>query len=1653
MKIKSIVTAIVMAAAFGTGAATVTQNGMLKELNDAGKSALSTESKIFKPKKTKTQYKTLQNKKIQESYFKARQHEGTKRYIVRLVDDSVASYKGGVQGFEKTNASAKKSTLNNPSFNAKSAQSKKYAGYLDQKQAALLTKVSTQLGFNMPKLRSYKYSINGMLTELTYEQAKSIGKMKEVAFIAQEEIYQLQTDTGPLIIGAPAVWDGSAGAAEYQGEGLIFASLDTGVNTDHPSFAATGDDGYTVVNPLGAGNYLGDCVAEPTLCNSKLIGVRSYSEITDNYNDPVFDVADQRPPYGEDYNGHGSHTSGTAVGNVLLNVEVPQVDPYGGNTGDGLPTGYTVARMSGVAPHANIISYQVCNPGNNGDAFSGCLGGPILAAIEDTITDGVDVINYSIGPVGIPQFSPWISAVDVGFLSANAAGIFVATSAGNDGPSASSTLKAAPWYTSVGGTNHGNGNPSGFGGLTSSKSIESFAGGDTAVPADISGGGVNGSFTGDVVYAGDFVNANDPDNDPAQCLEPFPAATFTATQIVVCDRGDIARVAKAENVAAGGAGGFVLANLQDGADSISEDFYQVPGIHISADDGDVLKLWLASGAGHAGTIAAADFVRGSNIADAMWESSSRGPNPFGGVITPSIAAPAASVLAATADETPFHNVSGADATDFNFYSGTSMASPHAAGSALLVKQANPSWNPDQIRSALMMTANTNITKRDGTTPADPFDIGSGRVQVDNAINAGLVMSESEANYMGANPADGGDPTTLNTPSMVNYSCAGSCSWTRTFNVVTDGTYSVSTSSENLTTSMASFDALAGDNVSIDFTLDVTSNATDANVFESVSITAASQPDLQLPVYALVNNGAVPDEVVSITAGRNDGSWVVEGIQTIPTDNLTFVIDGLFDANAVGFSAIENFSIPEDPTNNDYKDILDQVYVFEFDVPVNTVSLNVAITDAPVNDFDLFLEREVDGSFVLVAFSASGATLESIDLEAPDEGRYRVIIQNWEGTGAALDSGTVEINVVPQTDPVDGLTVDAPVVADGNVDVKLLWDIEMIPGDSYFADITVLAGTSEIGTFRTTLDRVEDDFSSNAVQTLVARGETIDYTVSVTPTVYNQDVDYSFSVDMPPNMTLVEGSVVVESGNLTVKNPNAETITFSQDFDNVAIDSNNSSHSDDLTDGVFVFEFDVPSAIVNMDLAISGATSDDFDLFIEYAADGVNFVNQRGFAGATGETNEILSVASPAEGRWRAIVQNYDSTSAPDSGTLSIVLTPARGEGFFWNVSAPGLRPLYTVTSSADDASCAAAGFGSYFSLSGIGFSTTGITGDDATLPLFPNDTFTHFGIEHQGVMINTNGFMMYSGDAGANSWNNLSIPNSAIPNDILASLWKDQIVVDDGTRGIRLGTAGPLRIIDIEGAQSWSSSGIDDDRFTYQVLIFADADSDDHGGWGPFEAIVAYSDTQIGNLSTATAGVENSDGTIGFDVSSMIEPGVQLCYDYAAPPEALEVTFSVIPEAQYSGLNAAPVVTVGSSMVGAEDIVFSASPVELVNVGPTANAGEDITYDRLSTTEVTLNAAPSIDLDIDRLSYHWSQVNGESVELRGSNAQQAYFNVGDVPNGSYTFSLIVDDGEFTSTDQVTITIEGEDGKTNGVGSFGIFLIFLFGTLLTIRRRT
>ena len=734
------------------------------------------------------------------------------RYTVLGADPPLVAYQGDIGGLAPTDPSVTGAAR----LDANSPASQAYLAYLASQQAALEAAIEAALGRAVTPIFSYETVLNGIVLELSVAEAGAVAGLAGVTAVVPDVELQLLTDNGPAWIGAPSVWSGEAGGTATQGEGIVAGVIDSGINTDHPSFADVGGDGYDHTNPHGTFHGLCDPLTGAPFCNDKLIGVWDFTGVGTGP---------------EDDNGHGSHTASTVAGNVVsaaLNAPTITID----------------RDISGVAPHANIIAYKACL---TTPAEGACLQTGTVGSIDQAVRDGVDVINFSIGGA---SSDPWTDLNGMAFLNAQRAGVFLAVSAGNDGPGQATVGSPAdsPWVTAVGASTHDR---------KFFNSLVGMSGGGSAAPADMRGQSVTAGYgPATIVYAGDYgfpLCGDGPANDATgdALINPFPAGTFDG-EIVVCDRGTYGRVEKGRNVQEGGAGGYVLLNDEANGDSLVADAYTLPGVHLTYAQGLVLKAWLASGTGHTASITGTvTDVQAAN-GDVMASFSSRGENPsVPGVVKPDVTAPGVDILAA------FNTPVGGDGqpAEYNVISGTSMSGPHTAGAGALLRALHPDWTPDQVRSALMTTAVTDgILKEDAATAADPFDRGAGRLALADAARAGLVFDETADAYQAASPAAGGDPTSLNIPSLGSAGCDGTCSWTRTVTSSAAGdvawTADVSApAGMGLSVTPSSFTVASGASQALAITADVTGVSGDAWQFAEVRLVPsdASVPEMHLPV--------------------------------------------------------------------------------------------------------------------------------------------------------------------------------------------------------------------------------------------------------------------------------------------------------------------------------------------------------------------------------------------------------------------------------------------------------------------------------------------------------------------------------------------------------------------------------------------------------------------------------------------------------------------------------------------------------------------------------------------------------------------------------------------------------------------------------------
>ncbi len=770
------------------------------------------------------------------------------RYIVVFEEPALAGYKGEISGLA---APARRTDARGKSrLDVKSATARNYVNYLQGRQSDLVGAMALRVGRPIDVEYRMQHALNGVVVELTTAEAARVEQLPDVQLVEAYREYVLDTDTGPRLIGSEAVWDGTwAGATgQFQGEGIVYGILDSGINFGAPSFTAVDPiDGYQHVNPLGAGNYLGTCApggVDAGRCNDKLIGGYNFVCGAPGNQCGVANVREE-PGFG-DTNGHGSHVASTVAGNRRDAL-------FRGNT----------RRISGVAPRGNIVAYDICYT-EISTARGLCPNNSAVAAVNQAIADGViDVLNYSIGGGA----APWSEAVSLAFLNAVDAGIFVASSAGNSGPGPNTMGHLEPWVSSTAAAQHGRGsfalalNVTGPGTVPEPLRPVLIEEGNTGTPFTTSIPG-----TTPVRVSATIDTANDG-------CAAFPANAFQGA-IAVVRRGTCGFIDKANNARNAGAVAVVIANNAAGGIIPTATGSTVPVFGMPQADANLLRDFVAANPTATASVLYPPLVL-PNTADALGAFSSRGPAGTFDLVKPDVTAPGVSILAVIAGTTitGFENA-------VDLYNGTSMASPHQAGAAGLIRQARPTWTVPEIKSALALTAKTEVFKEDQVTVGTPFDKGSGRIQVDRAINAGLVMNETKANYLAADPAQGGDVSALNQPSMANRNCYQSCSFVRTFRNPhgSASSWRISFTGVNATAVPSTLKVPAGGSASVRITVNSRAQAANGTFsfgemrLESTGpILGVQRAPLTLPIAIAIQAPVVklPDSItLALAAGRS-----------------------------------------------------------------------------------------------------------------------------------------------------------------------------------------------------------------------------------------------------------------------------------------------------------------------------------------------------------------------------------------------------------------------------------------------------------------------------------------------------------------------------------------------------------------------------------------------------------------------------------------------------------------------------------------------------------------------------------------------------------------------------------------------------------------
>ncbi|XP_058745494.1 subtilisin-like protease SBT1.9 [Vicia villosa] len=567
-------------------------------------------------------------------------------------------------------------------------------------QNSQLTTITNNLNSQISSKFIYTYThvMNGFSANLSPKEHESLKTLPGYISSIPDLPVNLDTTYSPQFLGLnpnKGAWHDS----DF-GNNVIIGVIDTGVWPESDSFK---DYGMTEVPSKWNGQCENSIHFNKSLCNKKLIGAKFFNKglLAQNPN-ATLGLNSTR-----DTKGHGTHTSTTAAGS-----RVDKASFYG----------YANGTASGIASNSRVAMYKAIWE-------NGAFSSDIIAAIDAAISDGVDVLSLSLGIQDVPLYE---DPVAIATFAAVEKGVVVATSAGNDGPALKTIHNGTPWVITV------------------------AAG---TMDRDFQGTLILGNgnkIIGLSLYIGEFSSNNVPIVFMGLC-DSVNELKQVKSKIVVCeDKNGTSVSNQLYNLDVTQVFGAVL--ISNVTDVPYKKF--LASIFVNPINGETVKDYIKNfNSKNTSSIASMSFektVFGTKPAPSVDSYSSRGPSnscPF--VLKPDITAPGTLILAAWPSNVHvMDSETSKDFNDFNMISGTSMACPHVAGAAALLKGAHKDWSPAAIRSAIMTTSdifdNTKEHIKDignGNEVATPFALGAGHVNPNRALDPGLVYDVGVQDYV------------------------------------------------------------------------------------------------------------------------------------------------------------------------------------------------------------------------------------------------------------------------------------------------------------------------------------------------------------------------------------------------------------------------------------------------------------------------------------------------------------------------------------------------------------------------------------------------------------------------------------------------------------------------------------------------------------------------------------------------------------------------------------------------------------------------------------------------------------------------------------------------------------------------------------------
>ncbi|WP_413466623.1 S8 family serine peptidase [Mesobacillus subterraneus] len=350
-------------------------------------------------------------------------------------------------------------------------------------------------------------------------------------------------------------------------------------------------------------------------------------------------------------------------------------------------------RMRGIAPDAKLVAYRALGPGGSGTTEQ------VIAAIDEAIKDKVDILNLSLGnDVNGPDLP-----ISLALNKAVDEGIVAVTSSGNSGPNR--------WTVGSPGT--------------ASKAISVGASTPPMQVPYLNATGISDKIRLELLQGSDNWNITQSENLVFAGLGTKEEMNDVRDKLVLVERGKLTFTEKAKNAYEAGAIGVIIYNNTKGTFFGNlEESLPIPVAAISKEAGLSLKKQFDNNS----TLIRIHLIEEKDI---LADFSSRGPVTVTWEIKPDIVAPGVAINS---------TIPGG----YLPLQGTSMAAPHVAGAAALIKQAHPDWSPAEIKSAIMNTAK-DITDRTGKRYRT-FEQGAGRIQLEAAINTETLVSPGSLQF-------------------------------------------------------------------------------------------------------------------------------------------------------------------------------------------------------------------------------------------------------------------------------------------------------------------------------------------------------------------------------------------------------------------------------------------------------------------------------------------------------------------------------------------------------------------------------------------------------------------------------------------------------------------------------------------------------------------------------------------------------------------------------------------------------------------------------------------------------------------------------------------------------------------------------------------